>query len=397
VLKLVLRKKRKWLTFILAMTLLWGYGAITGFSASVVRACCMFSFFVLSDCFLLSRNTGNTIAGSTLLILYFQPYLIFNLGFLLSLSAVLGIVVIHPLIMRFGYTENKIGYYLLSSTSITLSAQITTLPLTLYIFHSFPTYFIFANLILVPWSSLILYIGITFMLLSGIPFMGPLIAEILSVTTSAMNKFIHLIQYLPRAQLTGINFNQEQLLFSYLLLLALILFLFFKWKHTLHFTGITVLLFICFSYKPSTKTGVLFTYYQSNFLLLGTEKELFLACNNDTLSKRYLCKLNSWKYQRNRASQEIKTIPFPSRLTISENGTLISIGTINSNKTADFLLLNEELKNQKVDSAFIKEILHEKILLGKGVPRRKAEAISSFLEEKNIAIQNIQSQPFIIK
>ena len=170
ILKLFLRKKRKWLTFFLAMSLLWGYGAVTGFSASVVRACCMFSFFVISDCFLLSRNTGNTIAGSTLLILYFQPYLIFNLGFLLSISAVLGIVVIHPLIMRLCYTENKIGYYLISSTSITLSATLTTLPLTLFIFHSFPTYFVFANLILVPWSTLILYVGIAFLLFSGIPY-----------------------------------------------------------------------------------------------------------------------------------------------------------------------------------------------------------------------------------
>jgi len=36
ILKLAFRKKRKWLTFFLAMSLLWGYGAITGFSASVV-------------------------------------------------------------------------------------------------------------------------------------------------------------------------------------------------------------------------------------------------------------------------------------------------------------------------------------------------------------------------
>ena len=208
ILKLFLRKKRKWLTFVLAMTLLWGYGAITGFSASVVRACCMFSFFVITDCFLLSRNTANTIAGSTILILYFQPYLIFNLGFLLSLTAVLGIVVIYPLIMRVCYTENRIGYYLISSTSITLSATLTTLPITLYIFHSFPTYFIIANLILVPWSTLIMYLGIAFMFLSEIPIIGNCIIFLLNSTTTSMNQFIHLIHLLPKAQISNINFNK---------------------------------------------------------------------------------------------------------------------------------------------------------------------------------------------
>ncbi len=397
ILKLVLRKKRKWLTFFLAMTLLWGYGAITGFSASVVRACCMFSFFVLSDCFLLSRNTGNTIAGSTLLILYFQPYLIFNLGFLLSLSAVLGIVVIHPLIMRLFYSENKIAYYLLSSTSITLSATLTTLPLTLYIFHSFPTYFIIANLVLVPWSSLILYMGIAFMLFSGIPWIGPAIANILNITTKTMNSFIHLIQYLPKAQLAEINFNEAQLLLAYMLILSFILFIFYKWNNALHFAGITTLLFICFSYQTPKPTGLLFTYYQSNFLLYGTEKELILACDNDTLSQKYLYKLNNWKCQKNRASQEIRMVPFPLRFSTSEIENSISVGTYHSHKSSDFLLLNEELKNQKIDSSFYNEIQNEKVLLGKGISRKKQELICMFLDERNIAHQNIQSHPFILK
>jgi hypothetical protein len=235
------------------------------------------------------------------------------------------------------------------------------------------------------------------MVFSEIPFIGPFIAEILSVTTSAMNKFIHLIQYLPKAQLTDINFNQEQLLLAYILLLSIMLFIFFKWKHALHFAGTTILVLICFSYKTPAQTGVLFTYYQSNFLLFGTEKELVLACNNDTLSQKYLSKLNSWKCQQNRASQETRKVPFPSHFSFSGNEKTISFGTYTSKKTSDFLLLNEELKKQKNDSTFLKEIQHEKILLGKGISRKKQELIQSFLSEKNIAHQNIQSHPFILK
>jgi len=397
ILKLFMRKKRKWLTFVLAMTLLWGYGAITGFSASVVRACCMFSFFVISDCFLLSRNTANTIAGSSILILYFQPYLIFNLGFLLSLTAVLGIVVIHPVITRKFYTENKIAYYLISSSSITLSAQIATLPITLYIFHSFPTYFIAANLILVPWSSLILYIGIAFIFFSEIPIIGNLITKLLDLTTSGMNEFIHLIHYLPKAQLSEINFNFDQALTAYALLLSLFIGIIYKWKPAVHITGVLTLVFIFSCYKTPANTGNIFTYYKSNLMLIGTESELFLACNNDTLARKYMSKITNWKCQQNRTSQQVKLIPFPSYFSWNEDQNAFSFGTFRHREKESYLLLNEELKKQKIDSTFLKEFHHDKIFIGQGVSQKKKEIIKSFLSERNMPFQNLQSHPFNIK
>ncbi|MFA9220181.1 MAG: ComEC/Rec2 family competence protein [Sediminibacterium sp.] len=397
ILKLLFRKKRKWLTFIVAMTFLWAYGALTGFSASVVRACCMFSFFVISDCFLLSRNTANTIAGSTLLILYFQPYIIFDLGFLLSLSAVLGIVIIHPMITRKFYTENKIAYYLISSSSITLSAQIATLPITLYIFHSFPTYFILANLILVPWSSLVLYIGIAFIFFSEIPIIGNLITNLLDLTTSGMNQFIHLIHYLPHAQLSEINFNFEQALTAYAFLFSIVVVIIYKWKQAIHFAGVLTLLFISFSYKTPANTGVIFTYYKSNMMLLGTESELILACNNDSLSQKYASKISTWKCQQNRATHQIKLVPFPTYFSWNESQNVFSIGTFRNRKKVSFLLLNEELKKQKMDSTFLNEFQHKKTLIGQGVSKKKKEIIKASLTKGNLPFQNLQSQPFNIK
>ena len=397
ILKITFRKKRKWLTFILAMTLLWGYGAITGFSASVVRACCMFSFFVISDCFLLSRNTANTIAGSTILILYFQPFLIFNLGFLLSLTAVLGIVVIHPIIQRHFYTENKIAYYLISSSSITLSAQIATLPITLYIFHSFPTYFIAANLILVPWSSLILYMGIAFIFFSGIPIFGNLITQLLDLTTYGMNQFIHLIHYLPHAQLSEINFNFEQALTTYAFLFTIFLVVIYKWKQAIHCAGVLTLLFIFFSYKTPANTGVIFTYYKSNLMLIGTESELILACSNDSLAKKYASKISMWKCQQNRASQQIKHIPFPNYFSWNESQEVFSFGTFRHRKKVSCLLLNDELNKHKTDSIFSNEFQHEKTFIGQGVSKKKKEIIKASLTKRNLHFQNLQSHPFNIK
>jgi competence protein ComEC len=397
VLKFILRKKRKWLTFFLAMSLLWSYGAITGFSASVVRACCMFSFFVISDCFLLSRKTANTIAGSTLLILFFQPYLIFNLGFLLSLSAVLGIVVIHPLIMRPLYTENKISYYLLNSTSITLSAQIATLPITLYIFHSFPTYFILANLILVPWSSLILYLGIAFLFTSGIPIIGVTITFILQLVTSSMNDFIHLVNLLPNAQLNEISFNLEQTLTAYSFLIVLFIFIFFRWKQAIHLCGILTLLFIFCCYQVPSTFATVFTYYKSNVMLLGTEKGMTLACNDDSIADKYISKLNIWKCQQNRHSQTIWKVHFPQYFEWKEGSSSQSFATFSNREKSNCLLLNEELKGKKIDTLLLNEIQHEKIMLGQGISRKKKEFLVNSLKDQKMNFQNLQSHPFNLK
>jgi competence protein ComEC len=396
-LKLFLRKKRKWLTFIVAMTLLWSYGAITGFSASVVRACCMFSFFVISDCFLLPRNTGNTIAGSTILILFFQPYLIYNLGFLLSVTAVLGIVIIHPMIIKRLYTESKILYYLATSASITLSAQLATLPLTLYIFHSFPSYFLIANLILVPWSTILLYAGIAFLFLSEIPLLGEFIVLILKNTTEGMNDFIHLIQYLPKAQLSKIPFNFEQATLAYVLLICIGLYLRFKLSNFIHAAGVATLLTIGFSYTVSRPIGYLFTYYQSNILLIGNENNLILACNNDTLSSKYIEKLNSWKCQQNRTPQDIQKVAFPSSLLWKEHDNTLSFSLFNGRENHNIILLDDEMKKQKIESIKSDEFLNKKVLFGKGISRKKREILSAQFQLKNIHFQNIQSEPFILK
>lgn len=396
-LKLFLRKKRKWLTFTIAMALLWSYGAITGFSASVVRACCMFSFFVISDCFLLPRNTGNTIAGSTILILFFQPFLVYNLGFLLSVTAVLGIVIIHPLIIKRLYTENKISYYLATSASITLSAQLATLPLTLYIFHSFPTYFLIANLILVPWSTIILYGGIAFLFLSEIPFLGNLIVYVLSTITQGMNDFIHLIQYLPKAQLSEIPFNFEQATIAYILLICIGLFVHFKYSYFIHATGVATLLIISFSYTVARPNGYLFTYYQSNLLLIGNENEIILACNNDTVSSKYIEKLNSWKCQQNRATQAVRIIDFPASVIWKTHANTRSLSLFHGRHHHNIILLEDEMKKQKLDSLKLEDFLNKKVLFGKGISREKRESLTALFQLNNIPFQNIQSEPFILK
>lgn len=396
-LRIFIRKKRKWITFFIAMSLLWSYGAMTGFSASVVRACCMFSFFVISDCFLLPRNIANTIAGSTLLILFFQPYLIFNLGFLLSLSAVLGIVIIHPLFMKLLHSEKTIANYLITSTSITLSAQLATLPITLYIFHSFPTYFIFANLLLVPWSTLLLYIGIIFLFVSSIPIIGEWVSSILNFLTCAMNDTIHCIQYFPKAQLTEISFSFNQAFLLYLIIAMSLIFIFYKWKHSIQILGVCTLLFIHSSYALPEEKAILLSYYSSNLFLLGTESELFLACDNDSLAERYAKKLTLWKCQNNRSSQEVKRIPFPIFFSSKNMEKHCSFTTLKSMNKSPNLLLNNRFNDQDLNKWFSDNSLTSNVVLGKGLTSKDRQQLNDRFIQFEHFNQSLKSLPFELK
>ena len=124
---------------------------------------------------------------------------------------------------------------------------------------------------------------------------------------------------------------------------------------------------------------------------------MILACENDSLAQKYSNKLSQWKCQQNQASQNIRTVPFPTYFKWIEDGKATTIGTIHSIENPDILLLNEELKKRVIDSTFLNEFPTEKILLGKGVSKKKREKIQTLLNERNISFQDIQSHPFILK
>jgi len=124
---------------------------------------------------------------------------------------------------------------------------------------------------------------------------------------------------------------------------------------------------------------------------------MILACDNDSLAQKYSNKLNRWKCQQNRASQNIRTVPFPTYFGLNEDGKTTTMSTIHSRKKSDILLLNEGMKKRVVDSTFANDFQTEKILLGKGVSKKKREKIQTLLNERNISFQDIQSQPFILK
>ena len=172
-------KYRNKITIPLALITLWLYTLMVGAMPSVVRAAIMLTLLQIGVLFNRPVNNYNSLATAALFILIANPLQLYSLGFQLSFTAVLGIFFFNAPLMNICKTNKKWLKWVIGSLSVTMAAQLGTLPLTIYYFHQFPTYFLIANLIAVPMASILIYIGFFAIILSFIPFVGLLIKKYL--------------------------------------------------------------------------------------------------------------------------------------------------------------------------------------------------------------------------
>ena len=132
-----------------------GIQFMAGAQPSILRSAVMFTFIVAGENF--SKGPRSTIlALSAFFLLCYNPFWLWDVGFQLSYSAVLSIVIFMKPVYRLFYVKNKLLDYLWQLNAVTLAAQILTLPVSIYHFHQFPAHFILTNVLAVPLSSVIL-------------------------------------------------------------------------------------------------------------------------------------------------------------------------------------------------------------------------------------------------
>ncbi|HCR41093.1 MAG TPA: DNA internalization-related competence protein ComEC/Rec2 [Lachnospiraceae bacterium] len=151
--KLLKRLKLPFTTaIVLSILFLYSYGLLTNFSVSTKRAVMMMVLMLLSGIFGKTYDMLSAISLSAFLILLANPMQLFHVGFLLSFGAVFGIAVFLPCFQLLIPSKNPIVTGLL----VSLSVQVSTLPLLLFFFYQIPRYSIIINLIILPLSSLLL-------------------------------------------------------------------------------------------------------------------------------------------------------------------------------------------------------------------------------------------------
>lgn len=207
-LKFLERKKiLKMIKLLLICSLIWYYALLTGFSSSVLRSAIMITIFILSKSFNKSSNNYNILAFTAFILLFYNPFYIWDVGFQLSFLAVFGLIYLQPKIYKWLSFKNKWADKLWSAVALSLAAQLATFPLSVYYFHQFPVYFLLGNLfILLPLIAL-MYLGIGILVLR-VYFLAPIFEWLINFT----NNGLRLIADLPFSGITSIWLNKWQLL-----------------------------------------------------------------------------------------------------------------------------------------------------------------------------------------
>jgi competence protein ComEC len=264
-----LRKKKisKWLSPIMIIAGLWLFSFIAGAQPSVLRSAVMFTCIVLAEGFSRKTSIYNSLAFSAFLLLCVNPFWLWDVGFQLSYSAVLSIVIFMKPVYNWFYVKNKIFDSMWKLNAVSIAAQLLTTPFSIYHFHQFPTYFLLSNLIAVPLSSIIVLGEIFLCAASVVPSIGFVSGKLLSWLISLMNGYIERIESLPYSLWEGLQIDFVQAAMIIVIIAAVASWLLLKEKFWSWPAMIALLVF-----------GILrsASFYQSNqqqtFIIYNTPK-----------------------------------------------------------------------------------------------------------------------------
>lgn len=219
--------------------ILWIFAFISGLSPSVVRAVTMCTLYLVASVVVENGFCGFfSLSLAAFIMLFYNPMYLFDISFQLSFVAVLSIILFYPIMSEWVKSDNRVVRYVWSAMSVSLAAQLGTLPLILYYFGTFPTYFLMANLFVGLLASIILSLTLASLVFSFIPVAENICVCMLETMTKVLNGSMQFVHSLQGSQITSIYFNEIQVLLGFML--VCILYIFFR-KRTA--SGLIMLLF----------------------------------------------------------------------------------------------------------------------------------------------------------
>ncbi len=200
----------RWLVAGLSVVAVWLFALVSGFSPSVQRSAIMFTILAIGGISHRKGDIFNTLAAAALLMLWLDPGQLFRVGFQLSFTAIIGIVLFASPIDRLIRWPTKILRAAWSTIGASTGAQLGTLPLSLYNFGQFPTYFLVSGTVVIVSAFGAMFLGLFHGLvvaLGGKSVMAALTGALLGAVIGLQNAFIFFFQQLPGSLLKVPDLN----------------------------------------------------------------------------------------------------------------------------------------------------------------------------------------------
>lgn len=259
---------------------LWLYAAVAGFSPSVTRATVMFSFVLFARLSGRQASTLNAVFASAFFICLFNPLSLFDIGFQLSYLAVLGILSFYSKLSGLIALKNPILRGVWSICCVSFGAQLAVLPLSVFYFHQLPTYFLLANMLVIPLVAVATYLIVLLLLLSFIPILAVGVGYLLNICIWMVNYTVAAVQGLLCAAIADIYISPLHLVLCLLAIVFLMLVVHFRKRALLLSLIGCVVLVLALGFAYSIKTGrqqqlvVFCTDYASVMAIIDGRKAL---------------------------------------------------------------------------------------------------------------------------
>ena len=224
----ILSKTNRKFSLIITILFLLFFTVLTGFTASVLRASIMGIITLLASILHRKSDTINNLGISSIIILIYNPYLLVDAGFLLSYAGTIGIILfskkisngisiivnkINPNLLNIEQNNNskiffvksiieKIILYVISSLSLTLSANIVIIPIMAYMFSTISFTFWISNILAGPVMEVVTIFGFIVYFISIIfPILAQFLGIALNLLLTVLLKIAEISSKIPGASI----------------------------------------------------------------------------------------------------------------------------------------------------------------------------------------------------
>lgn len=350
---LFLRKKLKlgnWIPAVIGIVIVVIMAAIAGFSGSILRAGIMYFVVFLGNIISRRSDSLNSLGFAVTALLIYNPFNVFSVSLALSALGTYGILVfanglnemfceLYP----FKKFLRKPFEYLSNSLSVTLTASLFIIPVSLFTFGYISSISPIVNIILSP----IVYLCLMFSLLAIIFSYVPIISTILLYIVELLSTvFKYVVDYFAEFKFICF-YNDDILLYIFLSIILLVLVLVFAFGRIKTITVILSLtlaiilpvLSIAQGYINSSKYQYYFVGSEKGAIMLIESSEHFVLVCNSTDRKAYK-QIKSIINKRLSPQIDLLIVPTPN-----DKAVLSSLDYFKDINIKDFLLCSNNAIN----------------------------------------------------
>lgn len=193
----------------LSVPFVWVYALLTGASPSIVRAAVMFSFLAAEMSLGRRLPSFHSLFAALFVVIILDPLSASSTSLWLSFTAVGGLLAVIPRFEPWLREQRWHVKFFVGGLIVSIVAQMATLPVLLFEFHSLPLYFWLNNLVVVEPVKWVFVLALLCPLVSSAPFLGAAVGWCADSLLSFLTAYCRWAASLPAATVTGVPCGVE--------------------------------------------------------------------------------------------------------------------------------------------------------------------------------------------